>query len=226
MTDWVEYSADWGYWVNPDTFRTPRIKKSVRVGAVLYTKQRETLDTGQQIIATTFAVVHEAGVKVLDKRDASKILATQMLGYMRSKKMYPPNTKIKKTYTNGNVDLDFAPSEYDSFIIRLTPELVEGNVEDFLYALAAFKEESSDDSEERWKIEAAKSGRSSCRTCGRSIAKGELRLGEPSLYEGHVSFRWHHLRCQAQILEGVDLNTLDGYADLTTEQRAELDHIQ
>lgn len=222
MAEWIEYSSDWGYWINPETFRTPRIKKSVRVGAVLYTKQRETLDTGQQIIATTYAVAFEDGVKVMEKREVSKILANQILDYMRTKKMYPPNTIIKNVYSNGNVDLDFTPSEYDSFVIRFTPELVRSNVEDFLYALEDFKEESLDSSDERWKIETAKSGRSSCRTCEKPIAKNELRLGEPTLYEGHVSYRWHHLRCQSRILDGVDLKTLNGYDELTEDQREEL----
>ena len=222
MADWIEYETDWGYWINPDTFRVPRIKRSVRVGAVLYTKKRETLDTGRQIIATTYAIAYEDGIRVMDKREVSTILASQMFEYMQSKKMYPPNTKIKKTYANGGVDLDFAPSEYDSFVIRLTPELVGGNVEDFLYALDDFKETSTDDSDGRWKIETAKSGRSSCRTCGDLIPMGHLRLGEPSVYEGHVSYRWHHLKCKAQILDGVDLKKLAGYEELTSEKRNEL----
>ncbi|TFG33306.1 hypothetical protein EU527_08380 [Candidatus Thorarchaeota archaeon] len=222
MAEWIEYASDWGYWVNPDTFRTPRIKKSVRVGSVLYTKQRETLDTGQQIIATTYGVAYEDGVRVMDKREVSKILAKQMLDYMHTKKMYPPNTKIKKSYANGSVDLEYAPSEYDSFLVRLTPELVNGNVDDFLYDLDDFREDAVDASDEKWKIEAAKSGRASCRTCDTLIAKGELRLGEPSLFEGHVSYRWHHLNCMIRILQGMDLNLLEGYDTLSEEQRVEL----
>ncbi len=225
MTEWIDYSTDWGYWINPDTFRTPRIKKSIRVGAVFYTKQRETLDTGQQIVTTTYGFAAENGTKEMDKREVSQILATQMLEYMRTKNMYPPNTKIKKSYANGNVDLDFSPSDYDSFVIRLTPELVEGDVEDFLYSLDDFKDTVSDASEERWKIEAAKSGRSSCRTCGGLIPKEELRLGEPTVYEGHVSYRWHHLKCQVQILDGVDMKSLEGYDELTQKQRDELHRL-
>ncbi len=223
MTDWTEYATDWGYWINSDTFRTPRIKKSVRIGAVIFTKKRETLDTGQQIITTTYGVAYEDGIKIMDKRDVSKVLATQMVEYMRAKKMYPPNTAITRTYTNGNADLEFSPSEYDSFVIRITPELIRGDVEDFLHDLDDFKEPSSDESEERWKIEAAKSGRSSCRTCGNLIGIGELRLGEPSMYEGHVSYRWHHLKCKVQILDDIDLKILSGYEELTSTQRDELD---
>jgi poly [ADP-ribose] polymerase len=50
-------------------------------------------------------------------------------------------------------------------------------------------------------IEAAKSGRASCRTCRKPIAKGELRLGEevPNQFAaGEVTHQWHHLECAAK----------------------------
>lgn len=51
------------------------------------------------------------------------------------------------------------------------------------------------------RIEVAPSGRASCRTCGASIAKGELRLGEEyasQFGDGGVAIRWHHLACAAK----------------------------
>lgn len=51
-------------------------------------------------------------------------------------------------------------------------------------------------------IEIAKSGRASCRSCSKPIAKGERRFGEemPNPYgdTGSVSYRWHHLLCAAK----------------------------
>ncbi len=50
-------------------------------------------------------------------------------------------------------------------------------------------------------IEEAKSGRASCRTCKKTIAKGELRLGEevPNAFAaGEVTYQWHHLPCAAK----------------------------
>ncbi len=48
-------------------------------------------------------------------------------------------------------------------------------------------------------IEPAKSGRASCRGCGRSIARGELRFGEalPNLFGEGESISWYHLVCAA-----------------------------
>jgi hypothetical protein len=51
-------------------------------------------------------------------------------------------------------------------------------------------------------IEAAKSGRAGCRTCGEGILKGELRFGEEVANafseSGGTTFHWHHLRCAAK----------------------------
>jgi poly [ADP-ribose] polymerase len=48
-------------------------------------------------------------------------------------------------------------------------------------------------------IEEAKSGRASCRTCRKPIAKGELRLGveTQTQFSDAPSMQWHHLLCAA-----------------------------
>jgi ribosomal protein L37AE/L43A len=48
-------------------------------------------------------------------------------------------------------------------------------------------------------IEEAKSGRASCRTCKKTIAKGDLRLGveAPNAFGDAPSLQWHHLLCAA-----------------------------
>jgi poly [ADP-ribose] polymerase len=48
-------------------------------------------------------------------------------------------------------------------------------------------------------IEEAKSGRASCRTCKKPIAKGELRLGveTQTQFSDTPSLQWHHALCAA-----------------------------
>ena len=48
-------------------------------------------------------------------------------------------------------------------------------------------------------IEEAKSGRASCRTCKKTIGKGELRLGVEvtTQFSDTPSMQWHHLPCAA-----------------------------
>jgi len=62
-------------------------------------------------------------------------------------------------------------------------------------------------------IEEAKSGRASCRTCKKAIAKGELRLGVEQMtqFSDTPSMQWHHLLCAAQKLPGELKGALAGY---------------
>lgn len=65
-------------------------------------------------------------------------------------------------------------------------------------------------------IEAAKTGRSTCRTCGQKIEKGLLRFGEevPNAFDpdGGTTHQWHHLMCAAQkrphpVVAALETNT-------------------
>jgi Poly(ADP-ribose) polymerase and DNA-Ligase Zn-finger region len=73
-------------------------------------------------------------------------------------------------------------------------------------------------------IEEAKSGRASCRTCKKSIAKGELRLGVETVtqFSDTPSMQWHHLSCAAGKLPAELKEALDAFSG-TVPDRAELD---
>lgn len=73
-------------------------------------------------------------------------------------------------------------------------------------------------------IEEAKSGRASCRTCKKSIAKGELRLGVETMtqFSDTPSMQWHHLLCAAGKLPAELKEALASYPG-DVPNRAELD---
>jgi poly [ADP-ribose] polymerase len=73
-------------------------------------------------------------------------------------------------------------------------------------------------------IEEAKSGRASCRTCKKTIAKGELRLGveTKTQFSDTPSMQWHHLPCAAGKLPGELKAALAEY-DGDVPNREELD---
>jgi poly(ADP-ribose) polymerase-like protein len=62
-------------------------------------------------------------------------------------------------------------------------------------------------------IEEAKSGRASCRTCKKPIAKGELRLGveTPTQFSDTPSMQWHHLLCAAGKMPAELKAAMDAY---------------
>jgi len=73
-------------------------------------------------------------------------------------------------------------------------------------------------------IEEAKSGRASCRTCKKAIAKGELRLGVEQMtqFSDTPSMQWHHLLCAAGKLPAELKESLAAY-DGDVPNRPELD---
>ena len=220
--DYIEFDSDWGYYVDPETFDLPRVRGEVPIGSVVLTKERETLDTGITVVVTNYWIAKDGGLKELDgKREASEILAKQMLQFMKSNGSYPPGVEKKKEYSNGNVDLEYVASDYDKFTIKMTSELVGGNVLDFLDTLedAGRRKFNPTDS---WRIETAKSSRASCRTCGAKIEKGKLRFGEPSYFQDHLSWKWHHFECISDELWGIPKEKLEGYEDLGNQEKAEV----
>jgi poly [ADP-ribose] polymerase len=73
-------------------------------------------------------------------------------------------------------------------------------------------------------IEEAKSGRASCRTCKKPIAKGELRFGveTQTQFSDAPSLQWHHLPCAAAKLP-VELKAALAEYPGEVPGRAELD---
>ncbi|TFH07177.1 MAG: hypothetical protein E4H14_09060, partial [Candidatus Thorarchaeota archaeon] len=131
---------------------------------------------------------------------------------------YPPNTSLDKTFQNGNVDVLFRASDYDKFMIRLTPALVGGDPEEFLMNLRKASRKKFVP-EDVWKIEPAKSSRSTCKTCGHIIEKDHLRLGEPSYFQDHLSYKWHHFDCKGDEIWGIPNNKLTGFEGLSVDQK-------
>lgn len=80
-------------------------------------------------------------------------------------------------------------------------------------------------------IEAAATGRATCRGCGRKIAKGELRFGErlPNAFgEGEMTL-WFHVPCAAHkrpepFLEALSAHGVDGADRLAAAARLGITH--
>ncbi|UCE08985.1 MAG: hypothetical protein JSW61_08295 [Candidatus Thorarchaeota archaeon] len=216
----VDYEVDWAYWVNTKTFRLRRLQKSVLVGSVVLIKSRGVTEEGAKYIETDYGIAEKTGVRDISKKEASMILAEQALEYMKQTKRWPPDMTIKDSLKDGDIVILFSPSEYDSFNLRFTIEMVGQKPIDFLEKLKRSKKEP----EPVWKVETAKSGRSKCRSCGRPIEEGRFRIGEPYFYEEHLSYRWHHPKCIAPTFY-IPLEKLDGYRLLAPEEKMRLSKL-
>ena len=219
MSEWIEFHHDWAYYIVPETFDMYKIAGKVPVGSIVLTKKQETLENEVTITNTDYAIAKSDGVVDLaDKRAAGKILAKQLVEYMKIHNEYPNGTSFDKVFKNKNVDVLYKASDYDKFKIRLTPELVGSEPEEFLMNLKTGGKKKFSPQDD-WKIEPAKSSRSKCKTCGHSIEKGLLRLGEPTYFQEHLNYKWHHFDCIADDLWGIPEDKLSGYSSLDDETK-------
>lgn len=219
MTEWIEFSHSWAYYITPDTLDMNPVRGKVPVGSIVLTKVQEILDTGIKITNTDYKIAKDGAVMDLeDKRTASKILTKLFVAYMKEHNEYPNNSSFEKAYKNGNVDVLFKASDYDKFTIRLTSADVGRDPEEFLLNLKKSSRKKFVPGDD-WKIEPAKSNRSICKTCGHTIEKDYLRLGEPDYFQDHLNYKWHHFGCKADEIWGIPKGKLSGYEGLSADQK-------
>jgi hypothetical protein len=217
VVDEVNYAAEWAYWIDSKTLKLHRLKRSIPVGSVVLTKSRGVTEKGVKYVETDYGIAEKSAVKVISKKDASKILLQQAFDYMKQNKRWPPNMTIKDSFKDGDVEIHYAPSEYDSFFLKFTSDLMGQKPLEFFKKIKPSEKEP----DPLWKVEIAKSGRSKCRTCDKTIDEGLFRIGEPYFYEGHLSYRWHHPKCIAPILY-APLEKLEGYKLLEPDEKLRL----
>ncbi len=225
MTEWIEFSHDWAYYITSDTFDMNQVRGKVPVGSIVLVKEQEVLDTGVTITNTDYKIAKDdAVVNLVDKRAASKILAKLFVEYMKKHNEYPHNSSFDKAFKNGNVDVLFKASDYDKFKIRLTHAIVGGDPEEFLMNLNRSSRKKFVPGDD-WKIEPAKSGRSTCKSCGGKIEKDHLRIGEPDYFQDHLNYKLHHFVCKADEIWGIPKDKLFGYENLTDDQKEEASKV-
>jgi hypothetical protein len=218
---WVEVEPEWVYWIDPESFSLKRVKKRAPVGAIIIVKSRKKLDDELTYVDSSFGVVNESGIVELTKREASDILAKQVLDYMRWAKHWPPFMSLRRVQKSGDVEISYDPSEYDSFILLMTRKMIGADPIEFLNKLK--KHEPSQDP--LWRVETAKSGKSRCRSCRDVILEGRFRIGEPYFYEGSLSYRWYHPRCVVTRIDANELEVLDGYSKLKPDEKQRLKRL-
>jgi hypothetical protein len=217
VVDEISYEADWAYWIDAKSFKLIRLKRTIPEGSVVLTKIRGVTEKGVKYVDTEYGIAEKGGVRDIPKKEANSKLTNQVIEYMKANKRWPPNMIIKDSFKDDSIEILFTPSEYDSFNLKFTSKLLNQNPIEFVRKLRPSEKEP----EFIWKVETAKSGRSKCRTCGRTIEEGLFRVGEPYSYEDHLSYRWHHPKCIAPMLY-TPLDKLDGFEKLKPDEKMRL----
>ncbi|UCE08987.1 MAG: hypothetical protein JSW61_08305 [Candidatus Thorarchaeota archaeon] len=218
---WVKIETEWAYWIDVDSLNFKRVKKHAPVGAIIVVKSRESIDDERTYVRSSFGIVDETGIVELTKKQTCTILARQVLEYMQGTNHWPPFTSRKRVLESRDVEVWYEPTEYDSFALIMTRELIGDDPEMFLARLG------KDDTRQHpsWRVETARSGKTKCYSCKDVILKSRFRIGEPIFSEGSIFCRWHHPRCVAKRIDADDVENLDGYKNLNASERLRLKRL-
>ena len=153
-----------------------------------------------------------------DKRSISVVLKDSLINYIKSNNSLNNYfSLIEKSITKKSnaVKYEVKFSDYISFNIILKPS--ELDVEDVSYYITSLPiEKLKAEKKDPWKVELAKSSRAKCQSCKQKIEKATIRIGQPSYFQEHLSYAWHHLDCIKDFSPNVDLIGLN---DLNDEQQ-------
>ncbi len=196
----LDSENEWGYYVDPLTFDISNIEESIPHGSFVVIKEREYIeDIDRTVIQTTYGIVEKNKFQPMNKRELSSVMSKACAEYILDKNIFPPKIKIEKELVEGKpARLAFLMSSHDTFHLKITEKIL-ADQDPFTLINDILEGETSKltlyDKEEFWKVEYAKSSRSTCRSCGIKIEKNSVRIGEPSYYEEHLSYKWHHEQC-------------------------------
>ena len=157
----------------------------------------------------------------VDKRTISTYLKDSLVSYITNNNAINDNFLLMEkaiVKKNNSVKYELKFSDFVSFNIVISPkDLDVEDVSGFVTGLRidAINEyggvgvKKGGEGSDPWKVELAKSSRATCKSCGQKIMKETIRLGEPSYYEGHISYKWNHLTCIRKFDESTPLTGLD-----------------
>ena len=69
-----------------------------------------------------YNVIEDKGSHIADKNEVKEILGKSLVEYVKKNKKLPYACKFKKFFKNGAAQIDFNPSQYEKFPIKIVPK--------------------------------------------------------------------------------------------------------
>ncbi|NPD88802.1 MAG: hypothetical protein HGN29_08750 [Asgard group archaeon] len=222
----MDFETEWGYLINPKNFQILRIKDDIPEGFFVILKQREfVIEINRTVVKNTYGFVKKNALQKLDKRKLSEYLAAACADFILKNTNLPPNVLIEGDLKYMKpANLAFSVTSYDVFHLKIDSVLLKGeNPKELLESIMKERNRSLSfkKKEMRWKVEYAKSSRATCKKCNNKIEKNTLRIGEPSYYQEHLSFKWFHEDCVD--LSKFDETKLSGLVEIKPHDRRRIE---
>ena len=77
---------------------------------------------GERFPSVRYHLVKEKGTKLIENEKAKEILADKLITYIRKHKKLPYTCKVVKFFKNGNVQINYHPTDFDNFALKVLPK--------------------------------------------------------------------------------------------------------
>ena len=224
----LDSEDEWGYFIDPQSFQIVDIVDEIPDNSLVVLKEREYIeDLDRTVIQSSYGIVRENKYQPMNKREISKLFSKACADYVLKTKRLPPKILVeKKMQEDKDVKLAFVMTNYDTFHLTLNKTLLGGanpfEIINSVLQNATFKPILYD-REEKWKVEYAKSGRSKCKSCDKTIEKGSIRVGEPYYFETYLNYRWHHEKCI--FWQRLELEQISGLDQLDVKDKERIEKL-
>ena len=196
----LDSENEWGFFVDPEAFDIYTIEDDIPDGSFVIVKEREYIeDIDRTVTQSSYGIVEKNKFIPKNKREISKLMSEACSKFILARDTLPPKVKVEKELQEDKpTQLAFMLSNYDIFHLKISSAMLDGlNPFEKIQEIIGNETEKLTlyDREDKWKIEYAKSGRATCKSCGLKIEKGTVRIGEPYYFDQYLNYRWHHEKC-------------------------------
>jgi hypothetical protein len=139
MPRWIRIEHEWTFWVDADSFEFCRAEKRAPINSIVIVKNKETPKKRPSYVNTSYGIVGKLGLIRINKKTACEILSNRAMDYIQKTGHWPPCMNLKRVLESGDVELSFTLTEHDSFTLRITADMTDGDPLDFLLGLKQYE---------------------------------------------------------------------------------------
>lgn len=137
-----DLEGNWWHHIHASNFGfldkiTDQKSHEVEVDDILIHKE---IKEGERFPTIQYHLITEKGIKTFSKSVVSEVLTNNLVCYIQENKKFPFACSLAQIYKNGNGKVNYKPTQFDSFSLKIVPEIHDiENTEDFFEGLETEK---------------------------------------------------------------------------------------
>ncbi|TFF93542.1 MAG: hypothetical protein EU544_05730 [Promethearchaeota archaeon] len=146
-----DLEGTWWHYIRSDDFGFQGKVKNLKdfeaePGDILIHKQ---IKKGDKFPTIRYHLVQDKGTEVIENPQVKELLAKKLVEYVKKHKHLPYACEVAKFFKNKNAQVNYSPTEYDNFALKVIPKVHEiANTEEFFSDLESDSNPLGEDAEE------------------------------------------------------------------------------